>query len=58
MGKPFDDAWAMLKMAAVMPDFSNPNYQRMASEFPLEALQYLIRNDRAQNLNQIGRAHV
>ena len=51
MGKPFDDAWAMLKMAAVMPDFSNPNYQRMASEFPLEALQYLLRNDPAMNLN-------
>jgi hypothetical protein len=51
MGKPFNDAWAMLKMAAVMPDFSNPNYQRMASEFPLEALQYLIRNDPAMNYN-------
>jgi len=41
----------MLKMAAVMPDFSNSNYQRMASEFPLEALQYLLRNDPAMNLN-------
>ena len=51
MSKPFDDAWAMLKMAAVMPDFSNLNYQRMASEFPLEALQYLLRNDPAMNLN-------
>ena len=51
MGNPFDDAWAMLKMAAVMPDFSNSNYQRMASEFPLEALQYLLRNDPAMNLN-------
>ena len=51
MGKPFDDAWAMLKMAAVMPDLSNPYYERMASEFPLEALQYLIRNDPAMNYN-------
>ena len=51
MGKPFDDAWTMLKMAAVMPDLSNPYYERMASEFPLEALQYLIRNDPAMNYN-------
>ena len=51
MGKPFDDAWAMLKMAAVMPDLTNTYYERMASEFPLEALQYLIRNDPAINLN-------
>ena len=51
MGKPFDDAWRLLKMAAVMPDLSNPYYERMASEFPLEALQYLIRNDPAINLN-------
>lgn len=41
----------MLKMAAVMPDFSNPNYQRMASQFPLEALQYVIRDEPAINLN-------
>ena len=41
----------MLKMAAVMPDLTNEQYQRMASEFPLEALQYLIRDDPAMNLN-------
>lgn len=51
MGKPFDDAWRLLKMAAVMPDLTNPYYERMAGEFPLEALQYLIRNDPAMNLN-------
>jgi len=41
----------MLKMAAVMPDLTNEQYQRMASEFPLEALQYLIRDEPAMNLN-------
>ena len=41
----------MLKMAAVMPDFSNPNYERMASEFPLEALQSMLDRDPAINLN-------
>lgn len=51
MGKPFDDAWAILKMAAVLPDFSNPNNQRMASDFPLEALQSMLDRDPAINLN-------
>jgi hypothetical protein len=51
MGNPFDDAWRLLKMAAVMPDLTNPNLQRMASDFPLEALQSMLDRDPAINLN-------